>query len=88
MDFFHDVNSGQRTNIDAGRGGIAEKLSLLVLLLFLLPLVFVKRKKKYSSNINLDGLKRISGKPRLAGINWNKKPLYNDRNQSRIQKDA
>jgi hypothetical protein len=103
MDFFHDVNSGLRTNTGLGGiGRIAEMLSLLVLLLFIIPGLFVKKKKEYSSKVSYDGLKRISEKllepslqMRLMGINWNKKPLYNNRNLLRTgnevsgkQKDA
>jgi hypothetical protein len=95
MEFFYNVNSGQV--IDTGKTAHdffstgRNNWSLLVLLLFILPGLFSKRK---GSN---DGYKRIgnSGKFRLKGINWNKMPVYNDRNQLRvcsevssIQKDA
>jgi hypothetical protein len=96
MGFFNDVNSGQRTDPGVrGSGRIAEILSLLVLLLFIIPGLFVRKKKDYSSKVNYDSLKRISEKLRLMGINWNKKPLYNSRSPLRTcsevsgkQKDA
>ncbi|MCL2721475.1 MAG: hypothetical protein FWD47_09070 [Treponema sp.] len=100
MDFFHDINSGQKRNT-GGAGGLAEKLSLIVLLLFFIPYLFIKRNNDNSPKGKLDNLKRMtvknsfvsglsgsSGKVRFMGINWNKKTLYNERNQLRVQKDA
>ena len=103
MDFFHNVNSGHKTNtnlegiFESIFGGIteypAEKLSLLVLLLFILPPMFIKRNIEYSAEANLNNHKRnneretLRGKLRLAGINGNKKLIYNEY-VSRIRKDA
>ncbi|MDR0322604.1 MAG: hypothetical protein LBI28_13995 [Treponema sp.] len=88
MEFFHDVNNSKRTNTSGSLGGIAEKLSLLVLLLFLLPPLFIKRKDDPSSKIDLSGLRRVSEKLRLPGINLNKSLVYNNRKTKRDRKDA
>ena len=102
MRFFNNVNSGQGiedVHNDAAAGGRlrffgnyavnAQRISLLVLLLFLLPAFFInKRKKSYSSKIDFGNIKRISSKLRSKGINWNSKPLYNEKNPLRIKKDA
>jgi hypothetical protein len=89
MDFFHDVNSGKRT--DAGGGGygrVTEMLSLLVLLIFVIPGLVIKENNDNPAKINFDDIKKFSDKSRLKGINRNKTLLYNGRNQSRIRKDA
>jgi hypothetical protein len=95
MEFFNNVNSGNRTDAGEGEGAaaeanassISERLSLLVLLLFLFPGLIVG-KKDNNPNKYLDGLKRFSGKLRLIGINWNNKLVYNGRNLFRRRKDA
>jgi hypothetical protein len=86
MDFFHSVNSGQKTNTGfSGVGNIAETLSLLVLLLFVLPGFFIKRKNDYSLKVDFSEFRRINRVFRSADINWNKSMLYNynERNQKR-----
>ncbi|MCL2442445.1 MAG: hypothetical protein FWD13_03155 [Treponema sp.] len=85
MEFFIDVNDGNRTNTNVVSTGIADKLSLLVLLLFLFPGLI--RKKKNDNSPKISG-KRFYGNLRLIGINWNKKLLYNGKNQVRNRKDA
>ncbi|MCL2802067.1 MAG: hypothetical protein FWD28_09950 [Treponema sp.] len=91
MEFFNNVNSGKRTESGAGKGGvsggIAGNLSLLVLLLFIFP-GFIVNKKENGLKLNFDGLKRFSVKLRTMGINWNKKLLYNEKNQLQNRKDA
>jgi len=88
MDFFVSVNNGNKSNTGAGSAGIAEKISLLVLLLFLIPGLIIRKKDDNSRIINLDVFKRISGKMRPAGINRNKKLVYNNKNPMRKCKDA
>jgi len=103
MDFFHNVNSGRRmdlsydTPVDFSRPRtalITENLIYIILVLFILSGLFIKRKINYPSKIIFLNLKRTiqgdlqSGKSRIKGINWNKKPLYNSRNIVRIRKDA
>jgi hypothetical protein len=88
MDFFHNVNSGKRT--DAGSGGstrLTELLSLFVLLFFILPGFFIKTKGD-SSKIDFSGLKAFSSKLRSKGINRNKTLVYNNKNPLRLRKDA
>ena len=91
MEFFYNVNSGLRTNTDSDQGGFTEVLPLLSLLLFIIPGFIIKRDDGNFSKINLQGKNEnapLHGKLRLAGINWNKNLLYNERRQLRIQKDA
>jgi len=92
MEFFNNVNSGEKTNTDVNTrkhdGGLAEKLSLLILLLFLLPGLTARKKDGDSRKINFDGFKRFSGKLGLIGINWNKKLLYNKKHSLFKRKDA
>jgi len=93
MEFFHQVNSGEKTETDGYAGGITELWTLLVLLLFILPVLFIGKIRDNSSNVNFDNLRRSIGDPhygkqRNIGINWNKKPLYNNKNLLRVQKDA
>jgi len=91
MEFFNNVNNGSRMDADiSGRrktGGIAERLSLLILLLFLFP-GFIAGKTENVPKITLDSFKRFSGSLRSAGINWNINLLYNKKNQTRSRKDA
>jgi len=92
LDFFEDVNSGQRMSPSGGTGRISDKLLLLVLLPFLLPGLFARKKSSHSSEIKLKILNKTqgesSGKYRFKGINWNKKKMYNNSNYMSIQKDA
>jgi len=93
MDFFHNVNSGYITDSAAPQTGTAGKLSLLVLLLFILPVFFIRRNTGHPVKLDPRNLKRASeretlpGKLRLMGINWNKKLIYNE-NPLRVKKDA
>jgi len=89
MDFFHNVNSGKRT--DAGSGTstrFTELMSLLVLLLFLFPGLFFRTKGDSPPKLDFSGLKRFSAELRLKGINWNKTHMYNKKNPLRFRKDA
>jgi len=106
MDFFHTVNSNQRVNSGNINGifadftlstegfasGIGENLSLLVLLLFIIPGMFLRREKFF--NTDSDSVNRkntnnfLHGKLRLAGINRNSKSVYNTRNPSHSQSDT
>ena len=92
MEFFYNVNHGKRTGGQQGprspSGGISERLSLLILLLFVFPGLIFGKKDGNSPKNNFDGLSKITGKLRLAGINWNKKLLYNEKNLLRSRKDA
>jgi len=93
MEFFRSVNSGERKN-SGWYTGTAQRVSLLVLLLFILPALFVKRNIKQTLKTKPENLKRnikretLRGKLRLLGITQNKKLMYNDKQLSRIQKDA
>ena len=86
MAFFYEVNSGQRTYTDGGAALLSDILPLMILLLFVLPCLFIRRKSDRSSKVSIDDIKRM--KVRWKGINWNKKSLYNNRNLLQIQKDA
>jgi hypothetical protein len=89
VDFFHSVDSGGKTAAGPGGGArLTEILTLLVLLLFIFPGFFIRKKYDYPPKINFPGLKRFSAKLRLKGINWNKTLVYNDRNALRLRKDA
>jgi len=88
MDFFNDVNNGNRTDTGSGSGGLKETLSLLVLLIFLVPGLVLRKKHDNTAKVNMDIIKKIPGKNRLIGINWNRKLLYNDKNKLRDRKDA
>jgi len=91
IDFFHIVNSGQKTNSNYEQSGsLQEKLALLVLLLFVLAGFFIKRKDDYSLKVDFSGFRRMARKQGLQdshgiGINRNKTLLYNDRTQNRSQ---
>jgi len=85
MDFFNDVNSKNKTDISGDSSALSVKLSFLVLLLYLIPVFFPKRKNNQMPKIRTI---RASGILRSKGINWNKKTLYNGRNNTSIQKDA
>ncbi|MCL2277273.1 MAG: hypothetical protein FWC21_05185 [Treponema sp.] len=93
MEFFQNVNTGE-TNNAPRYSGYAHIYSMLVLLLFVLPVLFAKRNKKQIIKIKPENLKRsikretLRGKLRLLGITQNKKLMYNDKQLSRIQKDA
>jgi len=87
MDFFNNVNNGDIVNSGKSTGRIQENLSLLVLLLFLFPGLFFRRKNDNQDHA-FDGIKKNSIKLRSTGINWNNKLLYNDRSILRSRKDA
>ncbi|MCL2804515.1 MAG: hypothetical protein FWD26_01065 [Treponema sp.] len=85
MDFFHSVNTGQKTDSGPYRSGISEKLLPVLLLFFIIPVFFIKKENNYR-------FRRISTAVssrefRLKDINWNKSTLYNEKNK-RIQKEA
>jgi hypothetical protein len=85
MDFFSEVN-GRRTNTGS-TGGFIEKLSLLLLLLFILPGLIIKRRDIYKDKVNLTGIKCNIGKKRLLGFNRNKSNVYKE-DELRVRKDA
>ena len=96
MDFFHNVNSGQRTNIGIDITGalvagrlfsikFAELMSLLVLLLFIGAGFIFKRINDDSLHISFSNFKRIFHKFRMRYINWNKTLLYNGRSQKSLR---
>ena len=87
MEFFQRVNSMEKTGGGGKTGGFAEIPPLMVLLLFVIPVFFIKRNDNYMQRDNIEGIKRFSGKPRLQGSRVNML-LYNDRNMSRVRKDA
>jgi hypothetical protein len=86
IEFFDNVNNGEIVNSGKSTGRIQENLSLLILLLFLFPGLFFRKKNEHS-DIS-DGVKKDSGKSRLIGINRNSKLLYNNSNMLRSRKDA
>jgi len=92
MDFFHNVNSGQRTNTGPGITGtliagrlftikFAEMISLLVLLIFIALGFIFKKIIDNSLYISFSNFKRNFHKLRIRYINWNKTLLYNGRSQ-------
>ena len=92
MDFFHNVNSGQKTNTGVNITGsliagrlfsikLAEMTSLLALLLFIAAGFIFKRINDNSANTGFSGYKKILLKFRMKYINWNKTLLYNVRSQ-------
>ena len=93
MDFFNDVNSGQKLNTDfnnTGGSNIAERLALLVLLFFILPGFLLKSGKDFILNADFSDSRRIIKNFRFMDINRNKTLLYNsnERNFKRFQKEA
>ncbi|MCL2808703.1 MAG: hypothetical protein FWD24_01415 [Treponema sp.] len=56
MDFFIDINSGQKANAGIGSGGFIEKASLLVLLLFFIPYFFTGKTRLAGINWNMKSL--------------------------------
>jgi len=93
MDFFNDVNSGQKLNTNfnnTDRNNIIERLALLVLLFFILPGFLLKSGKDFKLNTIFSGSRRIIRNFRFMDINRNKTLLYNgnERFQKRVQKEA
>jgi len=88
MTFFVDVNDGNRTNNSGGTEGIKDKLSLLVLLLFIFPIFFVNRNNNYTQKNDLSCFKKPDGKKRLKAVNRNNSYVYSGKNTLRIRKDA
>jgi hypothetical protein len=87
MNFFQDVNNGEEISDYGSTGTMAEKLSLFILLLFIIPCFIIKGQKNMQS-IEFSGIKNISGKHRFAGINRNLSHGFYGKNPSRIRKDA
>jgi hypothetical protein len=88
MDFFSGINPEKTTFHDKLEEDLdTEKLSILVLLLFIIPLFLLIIKKNSSINDGFSGLKRNTAKIRSMGINWNKSLLYN-RGEMHINKKA
>jgi len=90
IDFFDNVESGLEKSPDSGgRGGfVPELLSLLVLPFFILSGVFMMINNHNSAKHDLLGFKKFTYKLRKKGINLNKTPLYNGRNNKHLQKGA
>jgi hypothetical protein len=88
MEFFNNVNNGDIVNSGKSTVRKRENLSLLVLLVFLFPGLFLRGKSDGSRGGTFDDVKDNSEKLRLTGINWNNKLLYNDRSLLRSRKDA
>jgi len=88
MEFFNNVNNGVKTDTTGGSAGVSEKLSLLVLLLFLLPVFITVKNDENTGKINLEGVKRSAISPRQTGLNWNKPLLYNTKQILHSSKDA
>ena len=87
MEFFNSVNTSGKTDGVWNTGGIAQNMSLLVLLLFIFPGFFLKGKIGFPSDGNFTGLKRFSDKMRR--IDFRRKTLsYKSRNTLQIRKDA
>jgi len=86
MNFFHKVNSGERTNSVSGKDGLIENkfkdiISWLVLLIFIFTGFIIKRKNDYSADINFSAFEGIVQKFPIKYINWNKTLVYNSRSQ-------
>ena len=88
MAFFIDVNNGERVNNTGSTPGIVENLSLLVLLIFILPLFFVKRKSNNMQKDNLSYLNKLGEKKRLNAVNRNSSYVFSGKNTLQIRKDA
>jgi len=87
MAFFNDVNKGGKTSNRENTGGFTEKLSLLILLIFIIPCLIIKRNDKYKGKVSFSGIKNNTGKKRFIGFNRNKSNVYKKDNL-RIRKDA
>jgi len=88
MDFFHNVNSGERANSVSGKDGLIENkikdiIPLLVLLIFIFTGFIIKKENDYSADINFSRFQGIVQKFRMKYINWNKPLVYNSRSQKR-----
>jgi len=88
LEFINNVNNGDIVNSGKNMGGKSENLSLLALLLFLFPGLFYRKNNDNPKTGAVDGIKTYLGNLRLAGINWNNKLLYNERNLLQNRKDA
>ncbi|MCL1958030.1 MAG: hypothetical protein FWF68_00360 [Spirochaetes bacterium] len=87
MDFFNEVNRGGKTSDVESTSGFTEKLSLLILLLFILPCLIIKRKDSYKEKAKFSGNKNNAGIKRFTGFNRNKSNVYK-KDELRIRKDA
>jgi hypothetical protein len=85
MVFFNEVGGG-KTNT-GNTGGFNEKLSLLILSLFILPGLIIKRRDNYKGKTNFTGIKNNTGKKRFIGLNRNKSNVYK-KDELRARKDA
>jgi len=94
MHFFHNVNSGEKTNSASPpeEGLIPNRfkdiISLLVLLLFILTGFIFNKNNNDSVNKTYSKFKGILQKFRMKYINWNKKSLYNGRMKLTVKRDA
>jgi hypothetical protein len=81
MEFFQGVNHGGKTGAPGeSLPGHVEKIPLLVLLLFVIPGFFVRRKGDDTPEIDFSNLKKPSNKPRLYS--------FGGKSQFRARKDA
>jgi len=87
MDFFNEANRGGRTSERGSTGGFIEKLSLSLLLLFILPGLIIKRKDGYKGKVSFSGIKNNAGKTRFTGFNRKKSNVYK-KDELRVRKDA
>jgi hypothetical protein len=79
MEFF---KSGTGNAAPSGAGGRkpVDEMTIFVLLLFVIPGLFIRRRGDDTPEIDLSNLKKISNKPRLYG--------FGGKNKLRIRKDA
>jgi len=84
-EFFHNISDGSMS--EKSPGTIADKLYLLILIVFLFP-GFLMKYNINASKSSMESIKKLSGKLRLMGINWNKILLYNKNSRIRSRKDA
>ena len=86
MTFFNDVNNGARTRNTGNIERMTDILSLVVLLLFILPGIFIRTDNV--QNNNFSGIKKIDGKQRFISFIRNNSYVNSGKNKIRLRKDA
>jgi len=88
MEFFHNVNMNNKIDSGASHGIGDEKIPLSVLVFFMLFGLLIKTINDNLQKRGFSKYKKMAYKVHKKGINLNKSPLYNIRNQKHLQNGA
>ena len=87
-DFFNDADNEKKSKTTGSTGETDDKISLFVLFFIIISGLLINKNNHSAKRINIAHQKNLNVNIRNKGINRNKTMLYNNKNESRIRKDA